>query len=46
MIAQANTELDKKNTFTDDLISSRYHNEFTMTQPERVQYMDCLLYTS
>jgi len=40
MIAQANTELDKKNTFTDDLISSRYHNEFTMTQPERVQYMD------
>ena len=40
MIAQANTELDTKNTFTDDLISSRHLNEFTMTQPSRVQYMD------
>lgn len=40
MIAQANTQLDAKNTFKDDLISSRYHNEFTMTQPDRVQYMD------
>ena len=40
MIAQANTELDKTNVFTDDLISSRHLNEFTMTQPERVQYMD------
>ena len=40
MIAQANTELDTKGLFKEDLISSRYHNEFTMTQPERVQYMD------
>ena len=40
MIAQANTELDTKGVFTDDLISSRFHNEFTMTQPDRVQYMD------
>jgi len=40
MIAQANTDLDSKNMFVDDLISSRHHNEFTMTQPERVQYMD------
>ena len=40
MIAQANTDLDTKNMFIDDLISSRHHNEFTMTQPERVQYMD------
>ena len=40
MIAQANTDLNAKNTFVDDLISSRHHNEFTMTQPERVQYMD------
>jgi len=40
MIAQANTDLDAKNLFVDDLISSRHHNEFTMTQPERVQYMD------
>ncbi|MDP1755242.1 MAG: DNA-directed RNA polymerase subunit beta, partial [Methylotenera sp.] len=40
MIAQANTDLDAKNKFVDDLISSRHHNEFTMTLPERVQYMD------
>jgi DNA-directed RNA polymerase subunit beta len=40
MIAQANTDLDAKSIFVDDFISSRYHNEFTMTQPERVQYMD------
>jgi len=40
MIAQANTELDGKNMMFDDLISSRHHNEFTMTQPDRVQYMD------
>ena len=40
MIAQANTDIDAKGMFVDDLISSRYHNEFTMTQPDRVQYMD------
>ena len=40
MIAQANSDLDGKNVFVEDLISSRHHNEFTMTQPERVQYMD------
>ena len=40
MIAQANSELDAKGNFKEDLISARYHNEFTMTQPDRVQYMD------
>ena len=40
MIAQANSELDNKGHFKEDLISARYHNEFTMTQPDRVQYMD------
>ncbi len=40
MIAQANTELDAKNVFTDDLVPSRHQNEFTMTQPDRMQYMD------
>lgn len=40
MIAQANTELNAKSMLRDELISSRHHNEFTMTQPERVQYMD------
>jgi DNA-directed RNA polymerase subunit beta len=40
MIAQANTELDTKGLFKEALISSRHLNEFTMTQPDRVQYMD------
>jgi len=40
MIAQANTELDAKGSFKEELVSSRYHNEFTMSHPERVQYMD------
>jgi DNA-directed RNA polymerase subunit beta len=40
MIAQANTELDATGGFKEELVSSRYHNEFTMTQPDRVQYMD------
>jgi len=40
MIAQANSELDAKGQFKEDLISARYHNEFTMAQPDRVQYMD------
>jgi DNA-directed RNA polymerase subunit beta len=40
MIAQANTELGANNMLADELISSRHHNEFTMTHPERVQYMD------
>ena len=40
MIAQANSELDKNGQFKEELISARYHNEFTMAQPDRVQYMD------
>ncbi len=40
MIAQANSELDKDGKFREDLVSARYHNEFTMAQPDRVQYMD------
>src|SRR5450830_673703 len=40
MIAQANTELDSKGQFQEELVSARYHNEFTMAQPDRVQYMD------
>ncbi|NBO10121.1 MAG: DNA-directed RNA polymerase subunit beta, partial [Methylophilaceae bacterium] len=26
--------------FKEDLVSARYHNEFTMSQPDRIQYMD------
>ncbi len=40
MIAQANTELDTKGGFKEELVSSRHHNEFTMSQPDAVQYMD------
>ena len=40
MIAQANSELSKKGEFIEDLISARHHNEFEMTEPSSVQYMD------
>jgi len=40
VIAQANSELDGKGQFKEDLISARHHNEFMMSQPDRVQYMD------
>lgn len=40
MIAQANTELDSKGAFKEEIVSSRYQNEFTMAQPDSVQYMD------
>ncbi|MDZ4098456.1 MAG: DNA-directed RNA polymerase subunit beta, partial [Methylophilaceae bacterium] len=40
MIAQANSDLGKGGKFTDDLVSARYHNEFTMAMPDRVHYMD------
>ena len=40
MIAQANTELDPKGGFKEEIVSSRYQNEFTMAQPDSVQYMD------
>jgi DNA-directed RNA polymerase subunit beta len=40
VIAQANSELDGKGQFREDLISARHHNEFMMAQPDRVQYMD------
>ena len=40
VIAQANSELDKNGKFKDDLISARHHNEFMMSAPDRVQYMD------
>jgi DNA-directed RNA polymerase subunit beta len=40
MIAQANAELDKEGRFTDELVSSRNHNEFTLATPDRIEYMD------
>ena len=40
LIAQANATLDAKGRLIDELVSSRYQNEFTMSTPDRVQFMD------
>ncbi len=40
VIAQANAELDAKNKFSDDLVSCRFKNEFALSGPEKIEYMD------
>lgn len=40
VIAQANATLDPKGMLTDELVSCRNQNEFTMATPDRVNYMD------
>jgi DNA-directed RNA polymerase subunit beta len=40
VIAQASAELDKKNQFVEDLVAVRHLDEFTVTPPDRVDYMD------
>jgi len=40
VIAQANAELDRHGKFTSDIVSSRHKNEFELTAPERIDYMD------
>jgi DNA-directed RNA polymerase subunit beta len=40
VIAQASAEMDDKKRLTDELVSCRYANEFSLYPPERVQYMD------
>ncbi|HQT25858.1 MAG TPA: DNA-directed RNA polymerase subunit beta, partial [Burkholderiales bacterium] len=40
MIAQANTEVDSEGKFVNDIVSARYKNEFTLSSPERIEYMD------
>lgn len=40
VIAQANAKLDAKGAFTDDLVSVRHQNEFTLLPRERIQFMD------
>jgi DNA-directed RNA polymerase subunit beta len=40
VIAQASTQLGSDGQLTDDLISCRFGNEFTMTTPDQVQFMD------
>jgi len=40
VIAQANTALDDKGVPMDDLISCRHQNEFTLSSPDKIEYMD------
>jgi len=40
VIAQANAALDDAGMLSDELVSVRNHNEFTMASPDRVEYMD------
>ncbi len=40
VIAQANTNLDKDGALIDELVSCRHQNEFTLSTPDTVEYMD------
>ncbi|MEI6413726.1 MAG: DNA-directed RNA polymerase subunit beta [Pseudomonadota bacterium] len=40
VIAQANATLDETGQLVDPLVSVRHQNEFTLTTPDRVEYMD------
>jgi DNA-directed RNA polymerase subunit beta len=40
VIAQANAELDRDGKFTNDIVSCRHKNEFTLATPDRIEYMD------
>ncbi|MDH5345823.1 MAG: DNA-directed RNA polymerase subunit beta, partial [Gammaproteobacteria bacterium] len=40
VIAQANSDLDKNGKFTEELVSVRHKNEFTLADPSTVNYMD------
>ncbi len=40
VIAQANTALDAEGRLTDELVSCRHQNEFTLAAADKVEYMD------
>ena len=40
VIAQANATLNEKGEFIDDLISCRTQNEFTLSAPDKIDFMD------
>ncbi|MCP5149402.1 MAG: DNA-directed RNA polymerase subunit beta [Chromatiales bacterium] len=40
VIAQANAQLDAEGRFADDLVTCRNQNEFMLSGPDRVDYMD------
>ncbi len=39
-IAQASTNVDEKGRITDEVVSCRYKGEFTVTTPDKVNFMD------
>ena len=40
IIAQANAVIDAQGRFTDELVSCRHFNEFTLSSPERITHID------
>jgi len=40
VIAQASANLDSKGKLTDEMVTCRHQNEFTLSAPDRIQYMD------
>ena len=40
VIAQANAKLDEDGSLIDELVSCRFQNEFMLSTPDKVQYMD------
>ena len=40
VIAQANASMDNKGRLMDEMVSCRFQNEFMMSTPDNVQYMD------
>ncbi|MBL1141774.1 MAG: DNA-directed RNA polymerase subunit beta [Proteobacteria bacterium] len=40
VIAQASATLDAKGNLIDELVSCRFQNEFTMSTPDKINYMD------
>ena len=40
MIAQASANIDQNGKLIDELVSCRYKNEFTMSTPDQINYMD------
>ena len=40
VIAQANAAMDEDGRLTDDLVSCRFQEEFTISSPDKIQYMD------
>ncbi len=40
VIAQANARLDKDGRLIEELVTCRHQNEFTLSRPEKIEYMD------